>query len=87
MDKMRERVHELTSGAARRSEQNIVQIRFNAWHYSDASLWASLAVGGEGDLILPLSGWVVGLRIEPEFSARNRTEGWMSLLTIAYSLQ
>jgi len=45
------------------------------------------SVGGEGDLILPLSGWVVGLRIEPEFSARNRTEGWMSLLTIAYSLQ
>ena len=46
-----------------------------------------LAVGGEGDLILPLSGWVVGLRIEPEFGARNRTEGWMSLLTIAYSVQ
>ena len=46
-----------------------------------------LAVGGEGDLILPLSGWVVGLRVEPEFGARNRSEGWMSLLTIAYSLQ
>lgn len=46
-----------------------------------------LAIGGEGNLVLPLSGWVVGLRLEPEFGARNRTEGWMSLFTIAYRLR
>lgn len=44
MEKMRERVHELTHGTTQRRHQNIIQIRFNAWHYSDASLWASLAV-------------------------------------------
>ena len=44
MDKMRERVAELTTGASRRRDLNVVQIRFNAWHYADTSLWASLAV-------------------------------------------
>jgi hypothetical protein len=37
MEKMRERVHA-------RKQSNIVQIRFNAWHYADTSLWASLAI-------------------------------------------
>jgi hypothetical protein len=37
MDKMRERI-------AAAGRPGVVQIRFNAWHYSDASLWASLAV-------------------------------------------
>jgi hypothetical protein len=50
MEKMRERVDQLTMpvGQTRRSEGpmplNVVQIRFNAWHYSDSSLWASLAI-------------------------------------------
>jgi hypothetical protein len=44
MDKMRERVAELTTGSSRRRDLNVVQIRFNAWHYADTSLWASLAV-------------------------------------------
>ncbi|MFF0014127.1 P-loop NTPase fold protein [Streptomyces sp. NPDC005374] len=37
MEKMRERV-------AKRNRLHIVQIRFNAWHYADTSLWASLAI-------------------------------------------
>jgi predicted KAP-like P-loop ATPase len=53
MDRLLERVDELTE-ASRRSNggdklpsnhriiSNVVQIRFNAWHYSDANLWASL---------------------------------------------
>lgn len=44
MEKMRERVHELTSAKAENRPKNVVQIRFNAWHYADTSLWASLAV-------------------------------------------
>jgi hypothetical protein len=41
MEKMRERVAQL---AARPNRPTVVQIRFNAWHYADTSLWASLAV-------------------------------------------
>ena len=41
MEKMRVRVDEL---AARPNRPDVVQIRFNAWHYADTSLWASLAV-------------------------------------------
>jgi hypothetical protein len=44
MEKMRERIDELTSGPTRRRNLDVVQIRFNAWHYADTSLWASLAV-------------------------------------------
>jgi hypothetical protein len=44
MEKMRERVAELTTGPTRRRNLDVVQIRFNAWHYADTSLWASLAI-------------------------------------------
>jgi hypothetical protein len=44
MERMRERVAELTIGPSRRKNLDVVQIRFNAWHYTDASLWASLAI-------------------------------------------
>jgi hypothetical protein len=50
MEKMRERVAERTGASwERRSDGNVkqlnvVQIRFNAWHYADTSLWASLAI-------------------------------------------
>jgi hypothetical protein len=44
MEKMRERVYELTARSNVRRKGNVVQIRFNAWHYADTSLWASLAV-------------------------------------------
>lgn len=44
MEKMRERVHMLTTGTSANHQQTVVQIRFNAWHYADTSLWASLAV-------------------------------------------
>ncbi|HEV7387028.1 MAG TPA: transporter [Gemmatimonadaceae bacterium] len=42
------------------------------------------AAGLEGNVILPLSKWVFDLRAEPEFGARNRTQGWTFLLTTAY---
>jgi len=45
------------------------------------------AVGLEGNVIMPKSGMVYGLRIEPEFGARNRTQGWTFLLTVAYQLK
>lgn len=44
MGKMRQRVQELTRQPREDRPKNVVQIRFNAWHYSDTSLWASLAV-------------------------------------------
>jgi hypothetical protein len=44
MEKMRERIAELTTGPTRRRNLDVVQIRFNAWHYADTSLWASLAI-------------------------------------------
>ncbi|KQY25218.1 hypothetical protein ASD16_07235 [Cellulomonas sp. Root485] len=48
MDRMRERVAALTAqpraGASPADQLQVVQIRFNAWHYADTSLWASLAV-------------------------------------------
>jgi hypothetical protein len=43
--------------------------------------------GVEGNLILPKNGVVLGLRIEPEFGARNRTQGWTFMLTLAYELK
>lgn len=44
MERMRHRVARLTAGPDRTREMEVVQIRFNAWHYADTSLWASLAV-------------------------------------------
>ena len=44
MEKMRERVYKLTNNSLNKRPKNVVQIRFNAWHYADTSLWASLAV-------------------------------------------
>lgn len=47
MEKMRERVAYLTTTPrtdGRTAPLRVVQIRFNAWHYADTSLWASLAV-------------------------------------------
>lgn len=46
MEKMRQRIHELDRAprAADAPRGDVVQIRFNAWHYSDSNLWASLAV-------------------------------------------
>jgi hypothetical protein len=43
--------------------------------------------GLEGNVILPENGLVLGLRVEPEFSARNRTQGWTFMLTIGYELK
>ena len=45
------------------------------------------AVGLETNVIVPKTSMVYGLRIEPEFGARNRTQGWTFLLTIAYELK
>ena len=44
-------------------------------------------VGLEGNVIVPKSSMVYGLRIEPEFGARNRTQGWTFLFTVAYELK
>ena len=44
-------------------------------------------VGLEANVIVPKSSMVYGLRIEPEFGARNRTQGWTFLLTVAYELK
>jgi hypothetical protein len=41
-------------------------------------------VGLEGSLFLPKPKLIVGLRFEPEFGARNRTQGYTFLLTLAY---
>ncbi|WP_370961735.1 P-loop NTPase fold protein [Amycolatopsis sp. cg9] len=41
MEKMRERIAGRVPGD---DEFTVVQVRFNAWHYADTSLWASLAI-------------------------------------------
>lgn len=47
MELVRQKVEALVDGAAKDHDSpyhdQIVQLRFNAWHYSDANLWASLA--------------------------------------------
>jgi hypothetical protein len=45
------------------------------------------AAGVEGNVIIPKSRLVFGLRVEPEFGARNRTQGWTFLFTAAYELK
>jgi hypothetical protein len=42
--------------------------------------------GLEGNVIIPGPGLVFGLRIEPEFGAHNRTQGWTFMLSAAYQL-
>ena len=44
-------------------------------------------VGVEGNVIIPASKLVLGLRVEPEFGARNRTQGWTFLLSAAYEIK
>jgi hypothetical protein len=45
------------------------------------------AAGPEVTFILPKDGLVFGLRVEPEFEARNRMQGWTFMLTAAYELK
>jgi hypothetical protein len=40
----------------------------------------------EGNFILPETGLVIGLRVEPEFGARNRTQGLTFMLSAANEL-
>ena len=47
MERMHERIEEMTKAESRNQEtgelhSDIVQIRFNAWHYIETNLWASL---------------------------------------------
>ena len=50
MHKLQQRIHELSEDAFRRQERglergfhpSVVQVRFNAWNYAEAELWASL---------------------------------------------
>jgi hypothetical protein len=43
--------------------------------------------GLEGNVIIPKAKLVLGLRVEPEFGARNGTQGWTFLLNVAYQLK
>jgi hypothetical protein len=43
--------------------------------------------GLEGNVAFPTSGWMVGLRVAAEFAARNRTQGWMVMVTAGYVLR
>ncbi len=42
------------------------------------------AAGLEGNVVIPQSRLSLGLRIEREFGARNRTQGWAFMFTAAY---
>jgi hypothetical protein len=44
-------------------------------------------LGPEVTMIIPQSRLVFGLRVEPEFGARNRTQGWTIMFTGAYELK
>jgi hypothetical protein len=43
MESMRQQIAERAAKTDSVHRQNVVQIQFNAWHYSDGNLWASLA--------------------------------------------
>lgn len=42
MEKLSERIQKLAELNEPEYIQNVVQVKFNSWHYSDANLWASL---------------------------------------------
>ena len=42
MHKLSNRIDEITSSKDPQNVQNVVQVKFNSWHYSDSNLWASL---------------------------------------------
>ncbi|WP_421943321.1 P-loop NTPase fold protein [Pedobacter sp.] len=42
MDKLSDRIKVLSERNGERYVKNIVHVKFNAWHYSDSNLWASL---------------------------------------------
>jgi hypothetical protein len=44
MEKMRNRIFQRTEQSTGEMIKDVCQIQFNAWHYADTSLWASLAV-------------------------------------------
>lgn len=44
-------------------------------------------VGLEGNVIFVPTGTVIGLRAVPEFGARNRTQGWTFMLTLAQGVK
>jgi hypothetical protein len=45
------------------------------------------AVGLEGSIYFPKAKVLLGLRIEPELGAVDRTQGWTFLLTLAYEVK
>lgn len=45
------------------------------------------AAGLEGNIFLPKQKLLLGLRLMPEFEARNRTQGFTSLITIGYQVK
>jgi hypothetical protein len=42
MEKLSDRIEEICESKEPEYIQNVVQVKFNSWHYSDANLWASL---------------------------------------------
>ena len=42
MEKLEERVNEYAATNNKEYVKNVVQVKFNSWHYSDSNLWASL---------------------------------------------
>ncbi len=44
MEKLKERINEYSNNSGGHFANRVVHIKFNAWHYSDSNLWASLVV-------------------------------------------
>jgi KAP family P-loop domain len=42
MEKLEERVNQYAATKNKEYVENVVQVKFNSWHYSDSNLWASL---------------------------------------------
>lgn len=42
MEKLQERIEKISASSFDGYMKNIVSVRFNSWHYSDANLWASM---------------------------------------------
>lgn len=80
MDKMWERIELLRKGALAAGDgpcdycKHIVQIRFNAWHYIDTNLWASLA----NHIFKELSNYISK---SPEISEKEKSKLFRELET------
>lgn len=69
MEKLLERIEEISKSKDEEYIQNVVQVKFNSWHYSDTNLWASLIT----EIFDSLNKYAKKEKQEPEISKLKKT--------------